>query len=68
VAEFFALGSVLHAPQAVAAGWAAHNIVWRFETSTGIWAVKQIGCEQRPISTAITISPLAAIGMPQGRP
>lgn len=43
VAEHFLLGEVVENPEPVAAGWALHNVIWRFTTDTGMWAVKELG-------------------------
>lgn len=43
LAEEFGLGSVLVPPTQKAAGWGAHNLLWRLETDEGTWAIKQNG-------------------------
>lgn len=46
VAARFGIGSPRHPARLAAAGWAAHNLLWRFDTTEGSWALKEIGREQ----------------------
>lgn len=46
VAEAFGLGPVFSVSLA-ARGWVSINVLWRFETATGTWAVKEVARESR---------------------
>lgn len=38
----FGLGRFIEQPVCVAAGWGGHNRLWRLQTTTGTWAIKEV--------------------------
>jgi Ser/Thr protein kinase RdoA (MazF antagonist) len=59
VAGVFGLGSVVSVSLA-ARGWVSINVLWRFETTTGTWAVKEVTRESQECLEAAAHIELAA--------
>ena len=71
VVELFDLGTPREVPSVEASGWGGRNKVWRFRTSVGDFAVKQVIPELVPedVTTAFRIEEAAhAAGVPSARP
>ena len=56
----FGLGCAVGTVERIAQGWGGHNMLWRLRTTSGDWAIKQVGRELGPDPDAAFAIELAA--------
>jgi Ser/Thr protein kinase RdoA (MazF antagonist) len=56
----FGLGCAVGTVERIGQGWGGHNMLWRLRTTSGDWAIKQVGRELGPDPDAAFAIELAA--------